>query len=85
MVERQSDCLIKKLRSDRGGEYKTKEFEKFCEDIGLERQLTTRYTLEQNGLAERKNRSIVEMTRTMVNEKGLPLIFWAEATYIAIY
>jgi transposase InsO family protein len=37
IVERQSGCLIKKLRSDRGGEYNSKDFEKICEDIGLER------------------------------------------------
>jgi transposase InsO family protein len=37
MVERQSGCLIKKLRSDRGGKYNSKEFEKFYEDVGLER------------------------------------------------
>ncbi|KAJ4764255.1 polyprotein [Rhynchospora pubera] len=85
MVERQSGKLIKKLRSDRGGEYNSKEFDKFCEDIGLERQVTIGFTPEQNGVAERKNRTIVEMARTMMNEKGLPLSFWAEATYTAVY
>jgi transposase InsO family protein len=85
IVERQSGGLIKKLRSDRGSEYNSKEFEKFCEDIGLERQLTVDVTPEQNGVAERENRSIVEITRTTMNEKGLPMIFWAEVTYITIY
>jgi transposase InsO family protein len=85
IVERQSDCLIKKLRSDKGGEYNSKEFEKFCEDVDLERQLTVGYTPEQNDIAERKNRIIVEMTRMMMNEKGLPLTFWAEATYTVVY
>jgi transposase InsO family protein len=73
------------LRSDRGSEYNFKEFEKFCEDIGLERQLTVDVTPEQNGVAERENRSIVEIMRTTMNEKGLPMIFWAEVTYITIY
>jgi transposase InsO family protein len=85
IVERQSGGLIKKLRSDKGSEYNSKEFEKFCEDIGLERQLTVDVTPEQNGVAERENRSIVEITRTTMNEKGLPMIFWAEVTYITIY
>jgi transposase InsO family protein len=46
IVERQSGCLIKKLRSDRGDEYNSKEFEKFYEDVCLERQLTVGYTPE---------------------------------------
>jgi transposase InsO family protein len=46
MIERQSGCLIKKLRSDRGGEYNSKELEKFYENVGLERQLTVGYTPE---------------------------------------
>jgi transposase InsO family protein len=85
IVERQSGCLIKKLRSFRGGEYNFKEFEKFYEDIGLERQLTVGYILERNGVAERKNRIIIEMVRTMMNEKMLSLTFWAEATYTRVY
>jgi transposase InsO family protein len=46
MIERQSGCLIKKLRSDRGGEYNSKELEKFYKNVGLERQLTVGYTRE---------------------------------------
>ena len=76
---------LKSLRSDRGGEYNSKEFEKYCEDIGLERQLTMSFTPEQNGVAERKNRTIVKMASTMMNAKWLPLTFWAEVTYTAVY
>lgn len=54
MLERQSGFLIKTLTSDRGGEYNSKEFDKFCNDLGLERQLTTAYTPQQNGVAFRK-------------------------------
>jgi transposase InsO family protein len=68
IVERQSGCLIKKLRSDRGVEYNSKEFEKFYDDIGLERKLTVGYSPEQNCVVERKNKIIVEMVRTMMNE-----------------
>lgn len=46
MVEQQGGWLIKKLRSDRSGECNSREFEKFCENIGLERQLTVGYTSE---------------------------------------
>jgi transposase InsO family protein len=59
------------LRSDRGGEYNSKEFDQFCEDISVERQVTIDFTLEQNGVAERKNRTIVEMAKTKMKKKGL--------------
>ncbi|KAM1631761.1 hypothetical protein ACFX13_019901 [Malus domestica] len=66
MVELQSGYQIKKLRSDRGGEYTSLEFSRFCEDMGLERQLTVAYSPQQNGVAERKSRTIIEMARTMI-------------------
>ncbi|KAG6493392.1 hypothetical protein ZIOFF_048375 [Zingiber officinale] len=80
-----SGCFIKTLRSDRGKEYTSKEFHNFCEDEGVERQLTVRYTPQQNGVTERKNQTIVEMAKSMMHEKGLPKIFWAEAVYTAVY
>ncbi|CAL2249603.1 unnamed protein product [Prunus armeniaca] len=76
---------IKALRSDRGKEYTSKEFNKFCEDEGAEHQLTVGYAPEQNGVSERKNRTIMEMARSMIFEKGLPNKFWAEAVYTAVY
>ncbi|KAG6523912.1 hypothetical protein ZIOFF_013800 [Zingiber officinale] len=85
LVEKQSGCFIKTLRSDRGKEYTSKEFHNFCEDEGVERQLTVRYTPQQNGVTERKNQTIVEMAKSMMHEKGLPKIFWAEAVYTAVY
>lgn len=85
LVEKQSGCHIKTLRSDNGTEYTSKEFQKFCEDEGIERQLTVRYTPQQNGVSERKNQTIVEMAKSMMHEKGLPIIFWAEAVYTAVY
>ncbi|KAI5348415.1 hypothetical protein L3X38_001302 [Prunus dulcis] len=54
MVELQSGYKIKKLRSDRGGEYTSLEFSKFCEEMGLEKQLTVAYSPQQNGVAERR-------------------------------
>ncbi|CAL2266202.1 unnamed protein product [Prunus armeniaca] len=85
MVELQSGYQIKRLRSDRGGEYTSLEFSKFCEELGLERQLTVAYSPQQNGVAERKNRTVVEMARAMMHEKQIPLKFWAEAVSTAIY
>jgi len=85
MVENQSNCKIKKLRSDRGKEYTSSEFEKFLEDEGVHHQLTIPYTPEQNGVSERKNRTVMEMARSMLFEKKMPKKFWGEAVNTAVY
>ncbi|KAM1578272.1 hypothetical protein ACFX1Z_039846 [Malus domestica] len=84
-VELQSGYKLKKLRSDRGGEYVSVEFREFCEEMGMERQFTVGYTPQQNGVAERKNRTIVEMSKCMMIEKGVPFEFWAEAVNTSVY
>nr|ABA99612.1 retrotransposon protein, putative, unclassified [Oryza sativa Japonica Group] len=85
MVENQSNRKIKVLRSDQGGEYISKEFEKYCENAGIRRQLTAGYSAQQNGVAERKNRTINDMANSMLQDKGMPKSFWAEAVNTAIY
>nr|CAH66391.1 OSIGBa0134J07.9 [Oryza sativa] len=85
MVENQSNRKIKVLRSDQGGEYISKEFEKYCENAGIRRQLTTGYSAQQNGVAERKNRTINDMANSMLQDKGMPKSFWAEAVNTAVY
>ena len=75
LVEKQKGCNIKTIRSDRGGEYTSREFEEYCKNEGIQKQLTTGYTLQQNGVSQRRNRTIVEMVRIMMNEKGLPKYF----------
>ncbi|KAL6222726.1 hypothetical protein ACLB2K_006117 [Fragaria x ananassa] len=85
MVERQSYLKIKKLRSDRGGEYTSNEFGDFCVNIGLERQLTVSYTPQQNGVAERRNRTIVKMAKSMLYAKKVPLEYRGEAVNTTVY
>ena len=63
----------------------SQEFILFCEEEGLHRELTAPNTPEQNGVAERKNRTVVEMARSLLKAKGLSNEFWAEAVAIAIY
>nr|XP_028952473.1 uncharacterized protein LOC114822304 [Malus domestica] len=84
-VELQSGYRLKKLRSDRGGEYTSVEFREFCEEMGMERQLTVAYTPQENGVAERKNRTVVEMEKCMMIEKGVPFDFWVEAVNTIMY
>ncbi|TXG46600.1 hypothetical protein EZV62_027900 [Acer yangbiense] len=85
MVESESGCKIKKLRSDNGKEYTSNEFNMFCEDMGITHQLTVSYTPQQNGVSEKKNRTVMEMARCLMAEKKLPKNFWAEAVYTAVY
>ncbi|CAN6560926.1 unnamed protein product [Malus baccata var. baccata] len=68
-IELQSGFKMKKLRSDKGGEYTSLEFSQYYEDLGLERQLTVAYSPQQNGVAERRNMTIVEMAKCMMLEE----------------
>jgi hypothetical protein len=85
LVERQSGRQIKTLRTDRGGEFIYTPFMDYCKEKGIKRQLTIRKTPQQNGVAERKNRTIAEMARSMLKGKGLPNTFWAEAVNTAVF
>ena len=82
-VEKQSGCLIKALRTDRGQEYIVGT--NFYEQHGIQHQLTTRYTPQQNGVAERKNRTIMDMVRCMLKAKQMSKEFWAEPVATAVY
>ena len=84
-VENELDANIKVLRTDGGGEYFSHEFSDYLYDCGIRRQFTCRYTPQQNGVAERKNRIIAEVARSMLNEKNLPNYFWADAVSTAMY
>jgi transposase InsO family protein len=85
LVELQSGYKLKKLRSERVGEYTSNEFQEFCANLGMERQLTVAYSPQQNGVAERRNKTICEMARSMLTEKEMLVIFWAEAASTAVY
>jgi transposase InsO family protein len=69
LIENLSERKIKILRSDNGGEYTSKEFIIFCKDVGIKRELTTPYNPQQNGVAERKNRTIMEAVKTIVRNR----------------
>ncbi|KAL4324482.1 hypothetical protein GQ457_11G027590 [Hibiscus cannabinus] len=76
---------IKCFRSDNGGEYTSDEFDDFCRNEGIKRQFTTIYTPQQNGVAERMNRTLLERTRAMLRSAGLEKAFWVEAVNTACY
>lgn len=61
------------------------EFSDYCKEQGIRRQLTTAYTPQQNGIAERKNRTVMNMVRSMLKTRKVPKVFWAEAVNWTFY
>jgi len=57
----------------------------FCKDVGIKRELTTPYNPQQNGVVERKNKTIMEAVKTMIHDQDLPMCLWEEATMTTVY
>jgi hypothetical protein len=76
---------IKKLRSNNGTEFKNSKIEGFLEDEGIKHEFSSPYTPQKNGVVERKNRSLLDMARTMLDEYKTLDRFWAEAINTACY
>lgn len=84
-VENQTDRKVKYLRTDNGLEFCSHEFDNFCKDTGITRHYTVRNTPQQNGVAERLNRTLLEKARCMLSHAGLDKKFWAEAVNTASF
>src|SRR5512141_1912425 len=78
-VENQLERKIKRLSSDRGGEYFSNEFASFCEEFGIIHERTPPYSPQSNGGGERKNRTLTEMVNAMLDTAGLSKEWWGEA------
>nr|GFC22486.1 retrovirus-related Pol polyprotein from transposon TNT 1-94 [Tanacetum cinerariifolium] len=85
LVENQTGRTVKKLRTDNGLEFCNQEFKQLCIESGIARHLTVVGTLQQNGLAELMNRTLMDKVRCLLIQSGLPKTFWAEATCTAAY
>ena len=85
MAENVSGCKMGTLRSDCLGEYMSSEFNAFLAKCGRKHQCTVPYTPQQNGVAERKNKSLMEMARCMVKSQSLPHGFWLQAFMCVTY
>lgn len=84
-VETQTEKKIKCLRTGNGLEYCNNKFDQFCKQSRVKRHRTCTYTPQQNGVAERMNRTIMDKVRCMLAETGLRPEFWSEATSTAVY
>ena len=84
-AERYTGFDITALRTDGGGEYVNDDFKTYLQTMGIERNITTAYTPQQNGVAERINRTIMEAARSMLHAANLPSSFWTYAVNAAVY
>ncbi|GJU18907.1 ribonuclease H-like domain-containing protein [Tanacetum coccineum] len=80
-IENLVDKKVKIIRSDNGTEFKNKVMDEFCREKGIRREYSVARTPQQNGVAERRNRTLIEAARTMLADSKLPTTFWAEAGF----
>jgi transposase InsO family protein len=66
------ELKVKRIRSDNGSEFKNLQAEEFIEEEGIKNEFSAPYTPQQNGVVERKNRTLIDMTRTMLEEYKTP-------------
>lgn len=85
MVEQETGTTIKTLRTDRGGEFTSQEFQLFCETSGIQRHLTAPYSPQQNRVVERRNMTLLGMTRSILKHMEIPNYLWGEAVRHATY
>jgi transposase InsO family protein len=79
MKNEKNGDVVRAIRRDNGSEFKNSRFKTFCRDLSLKHQFSSPYVACQNGVVERKNRSLCEMARTMLNEHRTPRRYWVEA------
>ena len=85
MVEKSTGRSLKVLRTDNGGEYTSREFEEYLRKEGIKHELTIPKCPQQNGVAERLNRTLLDMVHSMLSDSNLAQIFCAEALSTAVY
>jgi transposase InsO family protein len=84
-IENEAGWKIKAFRTDRGGEFTSNSFLKFCFEHGIKHHLTAPYSPQQNGMVERRNQSALAMAWSMMKAKAVPVRLWAEAVMTAVF
>jgi transposase InsO family protein len=77
-AQKEFGLSIKKVRSDNGTELKNTQVEEFLDEEGIKHEFSTSYTPQQNSVVERKNRTLIDMTRTMLDEYKTSDLFWCD-------
>jgi hypothetical protein len=84
-AQNEFNLRIKKIRSDNGSEFKNTQVDNYLDEEGIKHEFSAPYAPQQNGVAERKNRTLIEMARTMLDEYKTSDRFWAEAVNTACH
>jgi hypothetical protein len=84
-AQNEFDCKIKKIRSDNEYEFDNTSIHEYCDEIGIKNEVSATYTPQQNGVAERDNRTLITLARIMIDDYNTPERFWAEAVSTACY
>jgi transposase InsO family protein len=84
-IKNETQLNIGTLRTDNGGEYTSKDFEKYLQDNGIKHQTIVPYNPQQNGVAKCMNRTLLNMIRSMMFFKNVKLMFWGEAVLCVVY
>ncbi|GKA09742.1 putative RNA-directed DNA polymerase [Tanacetum coccineum] len=85
LIENETGVKVKTLRTDCGGEFNSKGFIEYCDDTGLKHHFTAPYSPQQNGVVERRNRSVFEIARSMMKSMEVFDMLWGEAVRQAVY
>lgn len=84
-MQNEKDSTIKRIRSDHGGEFENHKFSNWCNEMRIKHGFSAPKTPQQNGVAERKNRTLQEMTNVMLTSKNMTKRFWAKAINTTCY
>jgi hypothetical protein len=84
-VQNEFETTIKKVRSDNKNEFRNTRVDELYDELGIKHQFSAKYTPQSNGLVERKNGTLIDMTRSMLNEYNMSHSFWAEAINMACF
>lgn len=84
-MQTKKELTIKRIRSDHGGEFENHKFSKWCDEIRIKHEFLASKTPQQNGVVERKNKTLHDMANVMLTNKGLAKRFWVEAINTACY
>ena len=84
-IQNEFETTIKKVKSDNGSEFNDTIIDELCDEFGIRHHFSAKYTPQSNGLVERKNRTLIDMARSMLSEYNVSHSFWAEAINTACY
>ena len=78
-IHNEFETTIKRVRSDNSSEFKNTRIDELCDEFGIRHQFSAKYTPQSNGLVERKNRTLIDMARSMLSEYNVSQSFWAKS------